>query len=221
MTLTGRLDIDDRIERRLVWAMEIGLIGIFFIGIDRMNIGIIVNAAVGLGVTRLPSILRRDYNIPMSPGLTLWIIAAVFLHALGTLGLPGTDTSFYQSVWWWDHLTHGLSASVVAAAGYATIRAIDIHSEKIYLPSEFMFVFILMFVISFGVFWEVIEFVIGEIARVLGSQAVLTQYGIGDTMLDLVFDTIGAIIVATWGTAHLNGVVRALTQRLDRRSRSG
>jgi hypothetical protein len=210
----AQFDIEERLGRRFTWLMQIGLVVILLLGLVRHNTGVIVNAAVALGIAQLPPLLRRDYNISMSPVLTLWITTAVFLHALGTVGIPGIG-SFYQSVWWWDHLTHALSASVVAAVGYATIRAIDIHLEEIKLPSEFMFVFILMLVIAFGVFWEVIEFTLGEISRLLGGGAVLTQYGIEDTMLDLVFDTIGALIVATWGTARLNGLVRVLVQQLD------
>lgn len=215
MNFSHQVEIDGTLKRRLVWLMEVGLIGMFFIGLDRRNTSIIVNTAVALAVTQLPPILQRDYNIPMNPGLMLWITAAVFLHALGTVGIPGTDVSLYRSVWWWDHLTHALSASVVGAAGYATVRALDVHIDEIELPPRFMFVFILMFVLAFGVFWEVIEFAIGELSRVIGGQPVLTQYGIGDTMLDLVFNTAGAIVVAIWGTAHLSGVVSALVQQLD------
>jgi hypothetical protein len=213
----AQFDIEERFGRRFTWLMQIGLVVILLLGLARHNTGVIVNAAVGLGIAQLPPLLRRDYNISMSPVLTLWITTAVFLHALGSVGIPGIG-SFYQSIWWWDHLTHALSASVVAAVGYATIRAIDIHLEAIKLPSEFMFVFILMLVIAFGVFWEVIEFTLGEISRLLGGEAVLTQYGIEDTMLDLVFDTIGALIVATWGTARLNGLVRILVRQLDIRN---
>lgn len=218
MSFGNRFDIEERFERRLAWLMQVGLVGMIVFGLIRLNTGIIVNAAIGLGVAQLPPLLQRDFNIPMNPSLTLWITAAVFLHALGIVGIPGVGSSFYQSVWWWDHLTHALSASVVAAAGYATIRAIDIHLEEIKLPPNFMFVFILMFVIAFGVFWEVIEFTLGEVSRLLGGEAILTQYGIEDTMLDLVFDTIGALVVAIWGTARLNGVVRALVRRLDTRN---
>lgn len=214
----ARLGIEQRHQRRIVWFMEVGLVGMFFIGLERQNTGIIVNTAIALAVSQLPPILERDYNIPMNPALTLWITAAVFLHALGTVGIPGTSSSFYNSVWWWDHLTHGLSASVVAAAGYATVRAIDVHLDEIELPPKFMFVFILMFVIAFGVFWEVIEFALGELSHIIGGRPILTQYGINDTMLDLVFDTVGAVIVAIWGTAHLSGVVGALVQRFDDRS---
>ena len=46
-------------------------------------------------------------------------------------------------------------------------------------------------------------------------DSVLTQYGLEDTLLDLVFDTIGGLIVAVWGTAYLGDVVGALTDRLD------
>ncbi|WP_411963912.1 hypothetical protein [Haloferax sp. YSMS24] len=215
MKIRSILRIDAHRQRQLSRAMQLILVGLIFIGLDRRNLGIVVNASVGLGVTYLPAILERDYRIPMDAGLTLWISSAAFLHALGTVGLPGSETSFYAGVWWWDHLTHALSSSVVAAAGYATIRAVDQHSDDIYLPGRFMFVFILLFVIAFGVFWEVLEFAISRVAALAGTTSVLTQYGLDDTMLDLVFDTVGGLVVALWGTAHLTDVVGALRTRLD------
>ena len=117
----------------------------------------------------------------------------------------------------WDHLTHTLSSSIVAAAGYTTARAFDEHSEMVRLPPQFTFAFILVVTLAFGVFWEVIEFAIGEIAALTGDGAVLTQYGLRDTMLDLVFDTVGAVVVAVWGTAHLTDVVGAVVDRLEAR----
>ncbi|WP_416840965.1 hypothetical protein [Haloferax sp. DFSO52] len=215
MKIRRMLRIDEHRQRQLSRAMQLILIGLIFIGLDRGNLGIIVNASVGLGVTYLPAILERDYRIPLDAGLTLWISAAAFFHAVGTVGLPGSEASFYANVWWWDHMTHALSSSVVAAAGYATIRAVDLHSDAIYLPGRFMFVFILLFVIAFGVFWEVIEFGISSVAALAGTGSVLTQYGLEDTLFDLVFDTIGGLIVAIWGTAHLTDVVGAIRSRLD------
>jgi hypothetical protein len=214
--LRERLGLDARTQRRLVRLMELGLVGMLFIGLERGNTGIIVNTLVAIGVTRLPALLERDYGIPMDAGLTLWITSAVFLHALGTVGLPGGTGSFYQNTAWWDHLTHSLSASVVAAAGYSVARAVDVHDEHVRLPPRFMFAFILLVTLAFGVFWEVIEFTIGEVADLLGGGAVLAQYGLGDTMLDLVFNTVGAIVVATWGTAHLTDVVGAIAARFER-----
>ena len=219
MRIRDYLGISERTQKRATWLMEVGLVGMFFIGVDRGNLGIVVNSGVALLVAQFPSIVERDYEIPMDPALTLWITSAVFLHALGTVGLPGSRFSFYQSVWWYDHLTHALSASVVAAAGYATVRALDRHDDRLYLPPRFLFSFVLLLTIAFGVGWEVLEFAIAEVAALTGSTSVLTQYGLEDTMLDLVFDVAGAVVVATWGTAYLTDVVGALTARLGTKAR--
>lgn len=219
MKLRDRIGLTERRQRQLTRAMEVGLVCMLLVGLVQGNTGIVVNTGVALAVARLPGILERDFGIPMDAGLTLWITAAVFLHAFGTIDLPGSLLSPYQSLWWYDHLTHGLSASVVAAAGYATVRALDVHSTEIFFPPEFMVVFIFLFVLAFGVLWEVIEFAIGGISSVLDIGSALTQYGLEDTMLDLIFDTIGAAVVAVWGGARLSGVVRALAARLDTRGR--
>ena len=221
MRLRDRLGIGEGRQRQLAWALEVGLVAMSLLGIVRGRTGIIVNSTVALAVTQLPPVLERDLDIPMDPGLVLWITAAVFLHVFGTVRFPGSPATPYQSLWWYDHLTHALSASIVAAAGYASARAIDEHRTDVYLPPRFTFAFILLFVLAFGVFWEVVEFAIGGLGTVLGAT-VLTQYGLEDTMLDLVFDLARAVIVATWGGARLSDVVEALTAQLDARvQRSG
>jgi hypothetical protein len=216
MRLRDRIGLTSGRQRQLSRVMQVMLVGIIGLGLERGNPGIVVNATIGLAVTELPALLERDYHIPMNPALTLWITVAVFFHALGTAGLPGSETNFYRSIWWWDHMTHTLSSSIVAAAGYATARAVELHSDGISLPNRFMFVFILLFVLAFGVFWEVIEFAVAGIASLSGTQSVLTQYGLRDTMLDLLFDTLGGLVVAVWGTAHLTDVVGALVKRFER-----
>lgn len=215
MKIRARLGIGPRRQDQLSRVLQLSLVGFLFVGLYELDLGIVVNAGVGLAITFLPAVLQRDYQIPMDAGLTLWVTTAVFLHAFGTVGLPGMEASFYQSVWWWDHLTHALSASLVGGAGYATARALDEHVEDIYLPPAFAFAFILTIVLAFGVGWEVLEFAINRIAALIGAPPALTQYGVRDTMLDLVFDSAGAIIVAVWGTAHLVDVSEAIRQRLE------
>jgi hypothetical protein len=197
--------------------MEVCLVGVFVLALYERNVGVVVNAGLAFLVTLLPAVLERDYDIPMDAGLTLWITTAVFLHAVGTIGPYQSDATVMGIGW--DNVTHTLSSSLVAAIGYATARAIDEHTEDVRLPPKFMFVFILMFVMAFGVIWEVIEFGVAGAASMLGSDAVLTQYGLRDTMRDLIFDLVGGVIVAVWGTAYLTDVVGALTEQLDGRER--
>ena len=218
MRVRDYVGISQNRQRQASYAMEVVMVGIFAIGVLTGSTGVIVNTGVGLLVTQLPALLERDYGIVLDPALTLWITTAVFLHAVGVIGLPWADANFYKSIWWWDHLTHALSSSIVAAIGYTTVRALDRHSEDIYVPPQFMFVFILMFVLAFGVLWEVLEFTITLAAESTGNATILTQFGLGDTMLDLVFDTIGAVVVAIWGTAHLTDIVSIVEDWLDGRT---
>jgi hypothetical protein len=218
--LRDRLGVSGRRQRQAVRAMQFGLVAMVGVGLERGFSkgawGIVVNAGIALAVSELPAVLERDYDIPMDAGLTLWITTAVFLHALGTMGLPGSELNFYRTTNWWDHMTHALSSSVVAGAGYATVRAVDAHDD--HLPREFVFVFILLFVLAFGVFWEVVEFVLGEAAAVYGGAPVLTQFGLDDTMWDLVYNTLGGVVVAAWGSAYLGDVSGALRERLAARA---
>ncbi|WP_267639980.1 hypothetical protein [Haloarchaeobius amylolyticus] len=218
MRIRDYLGISERAQHLLSRAMEIGLVGLFFVGLYEPSPGVVVNAGIGLLVLQLPALLERDYGIPMDAGLTLWITSAVFLHALGTAGLPGMSKNLYVATSWWDHMTHALSSSVVAGAGYATVRALDEHRDDIYLPPRFTFVFILSFVIAFGVVWEVVEFALGLLANVYEGKAFLTQFGVDDTMRDLLFNTLGGLVVAVWGQAYLSDVVGAIRHRLEQRT---
>jgi hypothetical protein len=217
MRLRDRLGIDARRQRQIVWTMEAFMAFVLVVGVWTRETGIIVNAGVALLVSQLVPVLERDYGVPLDAGLTLWITSAVFLHALGVIGIPGAE-SFYKSQWWWDHMTHALSASVVAGVGYATVRGIDEHTESVSLPPKFVFVFILLFVLAFGVLWEVLEFFLGLASERFGTGSVLTQYGLTDSLMDLVFNTLGAVVVATWGSAHLQDVVGYVGDLLDERS---
>lgn len=216
MRLRDRLGISVRRQRQLTWLMEVVMLGVFLYGVWDVNVKIIANAGVALLIAQLVPILERDYGVPLDAGLTLWITSAVFLHAFGTIGTGGQ--SFYASIDWWDHMTHALSSSVVAGVGYATVRALDEHSDQISLPPRFVFVFILLFVLAYGVFWEILEFTIGQVAALLGTDSVLTQYGLEDSLWDLIYNTLGAVVVATWGTAHLNDITRYIEERFEQRA---
>lgn len=214
MRLRERVGVSEAFQVKLARWMQVLLFGLLFVGIYDLNPGIIVNCAVGLVVTELPAMVERDYDVPMDAGLTLWITTAAFLHALGTVGLPGMENSFYRAFPVWDDVTHALSASVVAAAAYATVRAFDQHSEKISLSSRVTFVYVLAFTMAFGVIWEVLEFAISIGTSAIGVGNVLTQYSVEDTLGDLVFDMVGGLLVALWGHVYLTDVIGALRDRL-------
>lgn len=221
MRLRDRIGISTRRQQQLARGIQLFLFGLLFVGLERRSVSIIINAGLGLGITFLPALLERDYDIPMDPALALWISSAAFFHAVGVIGLPGAGSGFYGQIPNYDHATHALSASVVAGAGYAAVRALDEHSDDLHLPSRFMFVFILIFVIAFGVVWEIVEFAVGIAGTATGAGTKgFTQGGIEDTMKDLIFDTIGGILIGIWGTVYLTGFVETIQERLVARENS-
>lgn len=193
-------------KRKTARLIQLILLSLVISGIYEMNLKVILNAGLGLAVTFAPALLERNYSISVSPFLSLWISSAVFFHALGSFG-------FYGSVWWWDHLTHALSASLLAAIGYTVVRSIDLHKEDVELPNRFMFVFILLTVMAFGVVWELFEFGLDIIADITKVSMPLAQHGLTDTMKDMMFNTLGAVITATAGQAYLNEFSRKLRER--------
>lgn len=209
-TLADRLHLSVATQRRSVRAMQVMLALVFVNGLVTLHLPMMINAGVALVVTFVPAILKRDLRVSMDPGLVLWITSAIFLHVLGSVRL-------YSATSPWDHLTHALSATIVAAVGYTLFRVADLHTDEVYIPSRFMVVLILVFVLAAGVVWELIEFTIEQTAAYVGLSAVLVQYGIHDTIADLLFNLGGGVVVAIWGTVYLTDVTRSLADRVGRR----
>lgn len=77
-----------------------------------------------------------------------------------------------------------------------------------------MVVLILVFVLSAGVVWELLEFAIGQTAAYLGMSSVLVQYGIHDTMADLLFNLLGGVVVSVWGAVYLTEITHSVAGRV-------
>ena len=197
-------------ERLLARALQAVLLGLAAYGAYAGRYAVVLSGALSFCLTLVPGYLRRDYDIPLGPGVTLWITAAAVLHAAGYLG-P------YHNVAWYDQMAHAFSATLVAAGGYALVRAFDRHSTHLSLPNQFVAAYVVVFVLAFGVFWEILEHFAEIAAQMLGARSALVQYGLDDIVLDLVFDAAGAVIVAAW--AELRGeeadpVAAAISRRL-------
>ncbi len=183
-------------------ALRFGISTVLLVGLDRGNPSAVVNAAVSLATSFVPSVLERRYGLDLQPWQRLWITGAMLLHAIGMLG-P------YDRTWWWDHVTHTLSASIVGGVAYVVARTrtgSDPSTRKRHS------VFVVGVTLGFGVFWEVIEYLIHHFASRAGVEPILVSYGRNDTALDLVFDLVGAGLVVLLGPDALANVVNSLTE---------
>ena len=192
-----------RNQRRITHLLQLLLLSLVVYGLVAGQPKAVTNGGVGLLVTFLPAVFERNYEVTLDPWLGLWITVAVFLHSAGSAGL-------YGQIGWWDHLTHAMSASLIAAFGYTTARAIDLHDEEIHIPRQFLFVYLFVVVLSFGVVWELFEFGLDVLSTATGITMPLAQHGLDDTVRDTMFNSLGALLVATFGQVHLSDVAESL-----------
>ncbi|WP_336037174.1 hypothetical protein [Halobacterium yunchengense] len=204
-------------RRRLslfVLLCQAGLLAVFVVGLAAGRISVVVNAALSFLVTLLPAVLRRDLRIQLSPWQTAFVSLAVFLHAVGMLG-P------YSNVWWWDHVTHTLSAMVVAGVGYTVVCAADEHSPSVAFSRRRVPVYVFAFTMLMGVVWEGLELGARVVAAALDVPVIWVVYGPTDTAFDMLFNAVGALIVALFGTPYLQDTVEDVREWLDRRAGAG
>lgn len=203
--------LSDGQERLLTRLLQLGLAGLVAYGLLRGSPSVAVNAAGALLVSALPALLRREVGLRLDVGLVLWLTVAVLLHAVGILG-P------YRTVWWYDYVTHALSASVVAGVGYAVVRSLEVHSDSTTLPEPFFSVFLFLVVVAFAVVWEVLEFAVTTVSELLGMESVLVVFGLTDIVSDIVFSTLGGLVVVFWGRGHFRPLAAKLARFLPSRA---
>lgn len=172
-------------------GMQAVMAAVVVAGVTTNNTAWVPAAALSLVVSEVPSLLKRDLHLVLPIEMNLWLVLALFLHVIG--GVSG----FYDNLPGWDHLTHAMSSSFIAALGSVVVVALDKYVDSIYLPRFFVAFFIVMFTMAVGVSWELMEYLVDEIT---GSYM---QYSLADTMLDLLFDSFAGFIVAAYGAYYL------------------
>jgi hypothetical protein len=121
---------------------------------------------------------------------------------------------WYTRVWWFDHLTHFASATLVASIGFTLARAYESRighgagratPARTAVPRWFVPAFTVAFVMAAGYAWEVFE----------TYTPLLTVYGPNDTYWDYVFDLLGGIAVVALGDRLLAEPAEQLAGRLE------
>jgi hypothetical protein len=165
-----------------VALLQVGIASVLLVAVHRRDAAAASNALVSLGVALLPAVLAATARLDSSPAIPLWLAAAGLLHSVGMLG-P------YDSVWWWDHLTHTVSAALVAALIYAVLLVAHVRVPGGAAVTTVLCTFVV------GVLWELVELLARDLGEEYGVQPVLVRYGRYDTAADLCFDVAAAVLV--------------------------
>jgi len=178
-------------ERSLSYLFQALLLVMFLVGLFGGDLYAAGSALFGFGFVSIPWFLKREKIMVIPFELTLWVFIAVSLHTFGVV------VKLYDSIWWWDKLTHFLSTSLIAVFGFIGFVIVDKYTETISFPPRFLPFFIVVFVSAMGVLWEIIEFILDS------SLGAHMQYSLSDTATDLVSDTLGGLAIAAIGPLYL------------------
>ncbi len=155
----------------------------------------------------LPMISNRVMQIKISPSLEIVFVAFCFASLI-----LGDVANFYSRFTWWDTILHAISGVLMGIVGYAIINTYNrVDDNRLRYSPPFMATWIICFSVAVGTMWEILEFVTDGLFG-LNSQEFLSSSGtfdmvhprigrdaLWDTMVDLILDLLGAIVVAIVG----------------------
>jgi flagellar biosynthesis protein FliR len=154
---------------------------------------------LALALTFLPSILEKklkvDYPEEFEIAILFFIFASLFL---------GDINSFYTRYWWWDLFLHGLSAIILGLLAFSLVYILN-KERKISLKPGFIALFAFCFALAMGALWEIFEFLIDSIFKTN-----LQRSGLVDTMIDLIVDMTGALLISLLGFLYAKGYLKFL-----------
>jgi hypothetical protein len=177
------------------WAIQsfILLEGIY--GIIVRDPSIILTAAVGFFLTCIPYLIERKVHVTLPWEVNLLIAFSVFLH------VAGYSQHLYIFLYpYYDKFAHFVSSITVAVLAFVSILLINRFSCT-KLARWQIFFYIVIFTMAIGAFWEIYEYLMDTF---FGSYLTkLLQHGLDDTMIDLIIDLLGGIVVAAFGTWYI------------------
>ena len=161
-------------------------------------------APVALG-SRLPVKVPAEFQILA----ILFVFASLFL---------GEIRNYYELIWWWDAGLHASSGLLFGIVGFLLVYVLNKDERiDINLRPRFVALFAFTFAMAVGALWEVFEFAMDQMFGLQMQKPRLNDpSGLTDTMWDLSFDAIGAVLISAFGWWYMIHDERYVHRNVDR-----
>lgn len=126
---------------------------------------------------------KLQFNLPIVISYLLFLVGSQYF---------GSIRGWY-SLGWWDTFLHFLSGAILAFTGIALYERLVHRDAEVEISPWIIFLFTLSFAALGGVIWEIYEFSSDQFFNMT-----LQGGGNDDTMVDLISDTGGGLIIAAW-----------------------
>lgn len=198
--------------RRHVWAIpfELIMIGGVIVTASQGNWKHFAASVFALLASLLPLLAERWWKVNIPAIFQFTFVGFIFASLFS-----GEVLDVYNHVWWWDNLLHFLSSLFVGFWIMMWLTILPKRVKGLRIPAWFSALFVMATAFTVTIMWEVAEF---------GSDQILGTFSQGadlyDTMMDLVYELISAIMIAALWWLHVSGrrvfMVTALLRRFKK-----
>jgi len=151
-------------------------------------------------LTFFSTFLFKKYHIKIPVEIEIAII--FFLYSGIFLG---GVRNFYYKFWWWDTFLHLFSGITLGFTGFMILYIINKRHNLLLKPKTIV-IFAFCFAITIGVLWEIFEFSVDSFwgKNMQKARNLSDSYlGVVDTMVDLILNTVGALVASVCGYFYL------------------
>lgn len=124
-------------------------------------------------------------SVGMQVVTTTFIILAALL---------GTLMDVYGKIIWWDTMLHTVSGVLLTFFGLMILAVMKNRNKNLRYTLALIISFSFFFSMAGGTIWEIMEFFSDNVFGMNAQRAKDVDYGVLDTMVDTVANTVGAII---------------------------
>lgn len=153
-----------------------------------------------IAITLLPIMLARRFQLYIPAEFKLLAIAFIFAALF-----LGEVRGYYTRFWWWDIVLHTTSGFLLGIVGFLLVYLLN-ETEQIALKMRpgFVAFFAFLFALGVGTLWEIFEFTMDTVFGMNMQKPMLGDpSGLTDTMIDLIVDAIGALVISIMGYGYL------------------
>lgn len=195
----------DRIKLWIFILIRLSILLAILIAIIEKNWTYLGLSILTLIAMLLPSIIEKRFRLDIPSEfeivLILFIYGAIFLGELH---------QFYDRFWWWDKMLHSFSGLILGNVGFLIVSYLN-SSTKMYIKLSPIFVafFSFCFAVSMGAIWEIFEYLMDNFFGFF-----MQRDSLDDTMIDIILDTLGALIFAILGYFQQKGKINIIAKYL-------
>ena len=173
----------------LSYILKIFILVLIIISIYNRHIEWVFGAGLGLIVSLIPTILKRNYEITLPLVLDILITVALVMH------IGGGILNIYGTIPHYDTITHFVSSFLIAFLSFVVIYILDEYWDGLRMDKYAMAFLVVIVTVAMGVIWEFNEW-LTDLA--FGTHE---QWGYTDTLKDLFVDFIAGIFMAIVGVS--------------------